>query len=80
MTTKARLLHDLHADLSSDLDAIKSRFIGNPKVTLIVRFEDDPDKGVFLSDDDFESAIAQVRFLEARDTTVHIDPIPGGER
>jgi hypothetical protein len=73
-------IRGLHCDLSDDLDAIKRRFAGNPKVTLIVRFEDAPGKGLFLSDDDFELAIAQVRSLQVRDTTVRIDPIPGAER
>lgn len=80
MSSKTEIIRDLHAELSNDLDAIKRRFVGSPKVTLIVRFDRAPSKGVFLSDDDFDLAIAQVRSLEMRDTTVHIDPIPGGNK
>jgi hypothetical protein len=63
MTQRDQILQQLHNDLCGDLDRIKARFNGTPKVSLIVRFED-PEKGVWLTDDKAEDAIAYVRYME----------------
>jgi GTP cyclohydrolase III len=60
-----RILQQLHNDLCADLDRIKARFIGAPKVSLVVRF-DEPEKGIWLTDDTADSAIEYIRYMEAK--------------
>ena len=57
----------LHNALCADLDRIKKRFIGNPKVALVVRF-DDRDKGIWLTDDTADAVIEYIRYMEARNS------------
>jgi hypothetical protein len=65
MNERERVLQELHNDLCGDLDRIKRRFKGSPKVSLIVRFED-PEKGLWLTNDTADDAIAYVRYMEEK--------------
>ena len=60
------ILAELHNDLSNDLDRIKKRFKGTPRLSLIVRFTDEPDKGLYLTDDTKAEMLAQIEFLEQK--------------
>jgi len=61
-------LHQLHADLSADLERIASRF-KSPKLTLVIRAPDLADGDVVLSDDDLDEAIGAIERLKSRDRT-----------
>ena len=67
----------LHNQLCGDLDRIKKRFVGNPKVSLVVRFED-PEKGIWLTDDTATSAIEYIRYMEAANGNPLSDVFRGG--
>lgn len=56
---------DLHSSLSDDLDRIKKRFRGNPRISLIVRFPDAPSKGLYLTDDTKAEMLGEIEFLES---------------
>lgn len=57
-------IRNLHEDISNDLDRIKKRFKGTPRLSLIVRFPEEPDKGLYLTDDTKAGMIGQIEFLE----------------
>lgn len=61
MTDAVRRLHD---DLSNDLDRIKKRFKGMPRLSLVVRFPEDPGKGIYLTDDHKADMLSQIDYLE----------------
>ena len=63
--TRDSILQQIHNELCADIDRIKSRFKGKPKVSLIVRF-DDPEKGIWLTDDTADSAVEYIRYMEAQ--------------
>lgn len=70
--TRDLILQQLHNQICADLDRIKGRFVGTPKVSLVVRFED-PEKGIWLTDDIAADAIAYIEYMEkqlATDTPV----------
>ena len=64
------VLAELHNDLSNDLDRIRERFNGTPRLSLVVRFPDEPDKGVYLTDDTKAAMLSQIEFLEQKATRV----------
>lgn len=61
------LREELHRNLCDDLKRIKKPFlaIGTPKVSLIIRFEDS-EKGVWLTEDTAEEAIAFITRMDDR--------------
>ena len=71
MTNK--VLRELHENLSDDLDRIGRHFKNPVKITLIVRNPGMGDADVYLTDDDFELAIAAVRSLQARESTLVVE-------
>ena len=60
------VIAELHNNLSNDLDRIKKRFKGTPRLSLIVRFPDEPDKGLYLTDDTENEMLGQIEFLEQK--------------
>lgn len=57
-------IRELHYEVSNDLDRIKSRFKGSPRLSLVVRFPDEPNKGMYLTDDTKAEMLKQIEFLE----------------
>lgn len=64
------VIAELHNDLSNELDRIKTRFNGSPRLTLVVRFPDEPDRGLWLTDDTKDEMLSQVEFLEQKATRI----------
>ena len=61
-------LQRLHADISQKLGEIDAMFTQSPKITIVIRTPWlDDDGGVLLSNDDFDSAIAEINRLRARE-------------
>jgi len=54
----------LHAVLCDHLEQIAGLYKVRPRITLIVRVPGKPDQGVFLSDDNWDEAVAQVAYLQ----------------
>jgi hypothetical protein len=65
----------LHLDLTGDLNRIALRFKGNPKISLVVRFENEPTKGVFLTSDSIPEVHAAIDYLDEH-AKQRFDPIP----
>lgn len=72
---RAEVLKRLHFELTGDLNRIAMRFKGKPKISLVVRFEGAPTKGVFLTSDTVAEVHAAIDFLEA-DAQHRFDPVP----
>ena len=64
------VIAELHNNLSNDLDRIKRRFKGTPRLSLIVRFPEQPDKGLYLTDDTKNEMLGQIEFLEQKASRV----------
>ena len=58
------VLAELHKALSGDLARIAERFTVKPRLSLVVRFPDEPGKGLYLTDDTKAGMLAQIEFLE----------------
>lgn len=55
---------ELHSVLADHLEQIAGLYKVRPRITLIVRVPGKPDQGVFLSDDNWAEAVAQVAYLQ----------------
>jgi hypothetical protein len=77
VTEMSQQLRNLQANIADSLEDIRELFLGDPKITLIVRNPNVEDGDVILSDDDFELAIAAIRHLQAK--AAHTFP-PTGQR
>jgi len=71
----SKKLAQLHEAIAEQLEIVRLLFKGEAKITIIVRNPDVEDGDVILSDDDFESAIAAIRHLQAKPT--HVFPPTG---
>lgn len=66
----------LHAVLADHLEQIAALYKVRPRITLIVRVPGKPDQGVFLSDDNWTEAAAQVAYLQKSAAYVAGPPEP----
>jgi hypothetical protein len=53
----------LHHTLCDHLERIAKLYTVRPRITLIIRVPGKPDQTVFLSDDNFNEAVAAVKYL-----------------
>jgi len=72
----AHMSAHLHAVLSDHLERIACLHKERPRITLIVRVPGKPNQGVFLSDDNWTEAIAQVNYLNGAAAYVAGPPEP----
>lgn len=72
MTAKEyqRIVGLLHEDLSSDLDRIRDRFKGEPKISLVIRFEELGDNCIYLTNDTTPEVIAAIQAREKESAVV----------
>ena len=64
---KTPTLCELHTDISQKLDEIRALFTVPVKITVLVRTPDLDDGGAIVSDDDLDSAVAEIARLRERD-------------
>lgn len=72
MITKREALAQLHLNLCGDLERIRQRFNGDPRISLIVRIEGKPEGSLYLTDDKSEEVIAVIRQRET--SSEHVFP------
>lgn len=63
----------LHIALCDHLEQIAGLYLERPRITLIIRVPGYPDRGVFLSDDNWTDAMEAVAYLQ-RDATYIAGP------
>ncbi len=66
----------LHAVLADHLEQIADLYKVRPRITLVIRVPGDREQGVFLSDDNWADAVAQVAYLQRDATYVAGPPEP----
>ena len=66
MSEREKIMQNLHNELCGDLDAIKVRLKGYPKVSLVVRFPGELEKGLWLTDDTAAEAVRFIEYVEER--------------